>query len=93
MERRWSGRKVFRRFLVKNMKNILQNNNKDDKPRIVISPNLKKIKVVIDGKTGKILEETIDGNKVNISIEDVSDNSENNLGDNSENNSENNKQI
>lgn len=73
------------------MKNILQNNqnNKDDKPRIVISPNLKKIKVVIDGKTGKILEETIDGNKVNISIEDVSDN----LGDNSENNSENNKQI
>ncbi|HOK34698.1 MAG TPA: hypothetical protein PLB19_00975, partial [Candidatus Paceibacterota bacterium] len=72
------------------MKNILQNNNKDDKPRIVISPNLKKIKVVIDGKTGKILEETIDGNKVNISIEDVSDNSENNLGDNSENNSENN---
>lgn len=68
------------------MKNILQNNqnNKDDKPRIVISPNLKKIKVVIDGKTGKILEETIDGNKVNISIEDVSDN----LGDNSENNSD-----
>jgi len=65
------------------MKNILQNNqnNKDDKPRIVISPNLKKIKVVIDGKTGKILEETIDGNKVDISIEDVSDNS----GDNSEN--------
>ena len=70
------------------MKNILQNNqnNKDDKPRIVISPNLKKIKVVIDGKTGKILEETIDGNKVDISIEDVSDNSGDNFGDNSDNN-------
>lgn len=68
------------------MKNILQNNqnNKDDKPRIVISPNLKKIKVVIDGKTGKILEETIDGNKVDISIEDVS-------GDNSGDNFDNNK--
>ena len=68
------------------MENILQNNKKDDKPRIVISPNLKKIKVVIDGKTGKILEETIDGNKVDISIEDVSDNSGDNFGDNSDNN-------